>query len=118
MSNVEKVIDKARRNIVEFAKEYAVDESAIVWLGGNDFIVVKDGKQIKTQGHARANMNRNFGHSDTKILNNALSAIIVVHQNNIDASRRSQLLKTVIGKLSQIIAEYGATEQNGGTEQK
>ena len=117
MSNVEKVIDKARRNIVELASEYAVDESAVVWLGGNDFIVVKDGKQIKAQGHARANMSRNFGHSDTKILNRALSDIIAVHQNNIDASRRSQLLKTVIGKLSQIIAEYGATEQNGGSRQ-
>lgn len=40
-------IAKAHRDREELAKEYGVLPSAVVWIGDNHYIVVKDGKEIK-----------------------------------------------------------------------
>ena len=40
-------IDKAQKDRKELAKEYDVSESAIVWMGDNKYIVIKDGKEIR-----------------------------------------------------------------------
>lgn len=45
MRNV--VIEKAIKDKKELAKEYDVPISAIVWIGDNHYIVVKNGKEIK-----------------------------------------------------------------------
>ena len=42
----EKMIEKASRDCDELAKKYNVPISAVVWIGDNRYIVVKDGKQI------------------------------------------------------------------------
>lgn len=42
-----KVIDKATRDKMELANLYDVSTSAIVWIGDNHYIVVKDGKEIR-----------------------------------------------------------------------
>lgn len=47
MSFAEKAIEKARRDRAELAKTYNVPESAVVWIGDNKYIVVKDGKAIR-----------------------------------------------------------------------
>lgn len=41
-----KSIERAQRDREELAREYGVAVSAIVWIGNNKYIVVKDGKQI------------------------------------------------------------------------
>lgn len=41
-----KSIEKAQRDREEIAIEYGVSASAVVWIGDNKYIVVKDGKQI------------------------------------------------------------------------
>lgn len=46
-SMAEFFIEKAAKDIAELAKEYNVSTSAIVWIGDNHYIVVKDGKEIK-----------------------------------------------------------------------
>lgn len=40
-------IEKAQKDRVELAEEYGVSEGAVVWLGDNKYIVVKDGKEIR-----------------------------------------------------------------------
>lgn len=45
MKNVD--IEKAEKDKLELAKEYNVPVSAIVWIGDNHYIVVKDGKEIR-----------------------------------------------------------------------
>ena len=40
-------IEKAKRDKEELAKSYGVPISAIVWIGDNKYIVIKDGKEIR-----------------------------------------------------------------------
>lgn len=40
-------IEKAKKDRTELAKEYGVPESAVVWIGDNKYIIVKDGKEIR-----------------------------------------------------------------------
>ena len=40
-------IEKAAKDCAELAKEYDVPESAVVWIGDNKYIVVKDGVMIR-----------------------------------------------------------------------
>lgn len=42
-----KAIEKARKEKIILAKKYDVSVSSIVWMGGNHYIVVKDGKEIR-----------------------------------------------------------------------
>ena len=42
-----KAIEKAIRDKEMLAKEYSVSQSAIVWIGNNHYIIVKDGKEIR-----------------------------------------------------------------------
>lgn len=42
-----KTITKAIRDKKELSKSYDVSVSAIVWIGDNHYIVVKDGKEIR-----------------------------------------------------------------------
>jgi hypothetical protein len=46
MNMAEFVVEKAKRDKEELAKEYNVSTSAIIWIGDNKYIVVKDGKEI------------------------------------------------------------------------
>lgn len=39
-------IEKAKRDREELARSYNVPISAVVWIGNNKYIVVKDGKSI------------------------------------------------------------------------
>lgn len=41
-----KAIEKARRDCESLALKYGVSSSAVVWMGDNKYIVVKDGKTI------------------------------------------------------------------------
>lgn len=43
---VEKIIEKAARDREEIAQEYNASVSAVVWIGGNKYIVIKNGQQI------------------------------------------------------------------------
>lgn len=45
MRNV--AIDKAIKDKAELSKEYGVPTSAIVWIGDNHYIVVKENKEIR-----------------------------------------------------------------------
>ena len=47
MKNV--ALEKAIKDKQDLAREYNVPISAIVWIGDNHYIVVKDGKEIKIQ---------------------------------------------------------------------
>lgn len=44
---INKWIEKARSDKEELARQYDVPTSAIVWIGDNHYIVVKDGKEIR-----------------------------------------------------------------------
>lgn len=45
--NVEKVLDRVKRDIKELSKMYNTDESKIIWRGFNRYIVItKDNKEI------------------------------------------------------------------------
>lgn len=45
--NVEKVLDRAKRDKKELAMVYNTDESKIIWRGFNRYIVItKDNKEI------------------------------------------------------------------------
>ena len=44
MKNI--AIEKAKRDKEALAMEYDVSLSAIVWIGNNHYIIVKDGKEI------------------------------------------------------------------------
>lgn len=45
MKNV--ALEKAIKDKAELAEKYGVSTSAIVWIGDNHYIVVKDGKEIR-----------------------------------------------------------------------
>lgn len=40
-------VEKAMKDKAELAKEYGVPTTAIVWIGDNHYIVVKDGKEMR-----------------------------------------------------------------------
>lgn len=40
-------IEKAQRDSQELAQSYDVPISAVVWIGDNKYIVVKDGEEIR-----------------------------------------------------------------------
>ena len=42
-----KPIEKAQKDRHELAYEYGVPDSAVVWLGDNKYIVIKDGVEIR-----------------------------------------------------------------------
>lgn len=45
--NVEKVLDRVKRDIKELSKMYNTDESKFIWRGFNRYIVItKDNKEI------------------------------------------------------------------------
>lgn len=44
--NGEKQIEKAQRDCEQFAESYNVQRSCVIWMGGNKYIVIKDGKTI------------------------------------------------------------------------
>ena len=46
MTRAEKAIEKASKQARELEKKY---NAPVVWMGGNKFIVVKDGKEIKVE---------------------------------------------------------------------
>ena len=41
------MIEKARKDIKEIAKQYNISPSAVVWIGDNHYIIVKDGREIR-----------------------------------------------------------------------
>lgn len=45
--NFDKVMEKVRRHKRELAENYNVPESAVIWRGNNNYIVVKDGQEIR-----------------------------------------------------------------------
>lgn len=47
---IDKLLDKIRKDKKELAKSYNVATSAIVYIGNNKYIVVKDGQEIRIQG--------------------------------------------------------------------
>lgn len=47
MSFARRAIEKARRDAEKIAESYNVPVSAVVWIGDNKYVVVKDGKQIR-----------------------------------------------------------------------
>lgn len=47
MSWIDKRLEKIRQWKKELAEQYKISESAVIWKGGNKFIVVKDGKEIE-----------------------------------------------------------------------
>lgn len=42
-----KAIEKAERDCAELAASYNVPISAVVWIGDNKYIIVKDGETIR-----------------------------------------------------------------------
>ena len=46
------VLSPDKTNILYTVTTYNISENSIVWLGGNKYIVVKDGKEIKIQKRA------------------------------------------------------------------
>ena len=40
-------IDKAVKDKAELAEQYNVPVSAVVWIGDNKYIIVKDGEEIR-----------------------------------------------------------------------
>lgn len=44
---IDKLLDKIRKDKKELAKSYNVATSAIVYIGNNKYIVVKDGQEIR-----------------------------------------------------------------------
>lgn len=47
MSIFDKIIEKVRKDKAELAQSYGVNESAVVWIGNNKYVVVQDGKEIR-----------------------------------------------------------------------
>lgn len=47
-----KAIEKAERDCVELAAAYGVPVSAVVWMGDNKYIVIKDGEAIRIEWRA------------------------------------------------------------------
>ena len=45
--NFDKLYEKVNKRRKELAETYGVSENAVVWIGNNRFIVVKDGKCIR-----------------------------------------------------------------------
>ena len=46
MSFAHKTIEKAQKDKQELAENYNVPVSAVIWMGNNKYIVIKDGIQI------------------------------------------------------------------------
>lgn len=46
MSFAHKAVEKAQKDKQELAKSYNVPVSAVIWMGNNKYIVIKDGRQI------------------------------------------------------------------------
>lgn len=44
--NGNKAIEKARKEKIILANKYNVSISSIVWMGGNRYIIVKNGQEI------------------------------------------------------------------------
>ena len=44
---VNKAIEKAKKEKETLAIKYNVSVSSIVWMGGNNYIIVKNGKEIR-----------------------------------------------------------------------
>ena len=42
-----KCIEKSIRDKKELSIQYGVEESSIIWIGNNHYIIVKDGKEIR-----------------------------------------------------------------------
>ncbi len=47
MTRAERAIEKASKQARQFEKDY---NASVVWMGGNKFVVVKDGKEIIVEG--------------------------------------------------------------------
>ena len=45
--NFDKVLERSRKFKKELAASYEVPETSIIWIGNNNFIVVKEGKEIR-----------------------------------------------------------------------
>ena len=45
--NFDKLYERVNKWRKELAETYGVSENAVVWIGNNRFIVVKDGKEIR-----------------------------------------------------------------------
>ena len=46
MSYAHKAVEKAQRDCEDLARQYNVPRSAVIWRGGNKYIVIKDGETI------------------------------------------------------------------------
>lgn len=46
-------IGKAQKDKARLASLYDVPISAIVWIGGNEYIIVKDGVELKVEANSR-----------------------------------------------------------------
>ena len=44
---IDKLMEKVERDIKKLAEQYDVSISAVVYIGDNHYIVVKDGKEIR-----------------------------------------------------------------------
>ena len=44
---IDKLLKKVERDIKKLAEQYDVSISAVVYIGDNHYIVVKDGKEIR-----------------------------------------------------------------------
>lgn len=51
MKYAEKAIERASKATEELSKKYSVPTSSIVWIGNNNYIVVKDGKEIRIKNY-------------------------------------------------------------------
>lgn len=45
--NFDKLYERVNKRRKELAETYDISESAVVWIGNNRFIVVKDDKEIR-----------------------------------------------------------------------
>lgn len=46
MTSAERAVEKAQKDADNLAKKYSVSRSAVIWLGGERFAVVKNDKVI------------------------------------------------------------------------
>ncbi len=47
MTRAERVIEKISKQARQLEKDY---NASVVWMGGNKFVVIKDGKEIIVEG--------------------------------------------------------------------
>lgn len=64
---IDKLLDKIRKDKKELAKSYNVATSAIVYIGNNKYIVVKDGQEIRIQGGEKRTNEQNTNRTHRKI---------------------------------------------------